>query len=276
MKTFEMKAEPFTESQLERWLSGKIPRRHLALPFGGPLSSPHYAKGMDIEREFFHEGTDFYGPYPWLRQSKDRLVDWHHVTFGDRTDPTGVMKGAILGKIVLDDEPSSEDIDGIPLAGVWSDFWINAGERKRQLVAMLARKDVPLYGSSQPVQKAIDIDPVTGAINVWPVRFHTMTTSPTNTNAVMAPMKALLDDPFMADLSVGALRAYLTGADDLGSDLLSIAAGDGLPGKGGAKAGQVLSAVNETDIEDALARMLDSIERLQTVISRSRGVSASA
>lgn len=259
MKTYEMKAEPLTTSQLERWLSGKMPRRHLALPFGGPISTPLYAKGMDIEGEYFHEGTDFYGPYPQLRASRERLVDWHHVTFGDRTDPVaGVMKGAILGKVELDEEPSEEEVDGIAFAGIWSDFWINAGEKKRQLIGMLERRQAPLYGSSQPVQKAIQIDS-SGAINVWPVRFHTMTTSPTNTHAVMAPMKALLDDPYMADLSVGALRAYLTGADDLGSDLLSIAVADGLPGKGEAKAGQV--AAEERAINAAVERLIESLDR---------------
>lgn len=260
MKPYEMKAEPLTTSQLERWLSGKMPRRHLALPFGGPVSSPHSAKGVDADLEFFDERTDFYGPFPQLRATKERLVDWHHVTFGDRTDPTGVMKGAILGKIVLDDEPSEDDVDGIEYAGVWADFWINAGERKKALLGMLEKRNQPLYGSSQPVQKATAINRETGHIEVWPVRFHTITTSPQNTHAVLAPMKALLDDPYMADLSVGALRAYLTGADDPGSDLLSIAVADGLPGKSGAKAEQV--SADDERTHQAIARLIAAGERV--------------
>ena len=259
MKTYEMKAEPLTTPQLDRWLSGKIPRRHLALPFGGPVTSDHSPRGVDADLEWFDEATDFYGSYPQLKATRERLVDWHHVTFGDRMDPTGVMKGAILGKIDMDEEPSTEDVDGIPYAGIWADFWINAGEKKRQLIAMLESRRTPLYGSSQPVQKAVDIEP-NGHIRTWPVRFHTITTSPQNTHAVMAPMKALLDDPYMADLSVGALRAYLTGADDLGSDLLSIAVADGLPGKGGAKAEQV-AADEERTIHAAVTRLIEALDR---------------
>lgn len=261
----EMKAEPMTTGQLDRWLSGEIPRRHLALPFSGPVQGKYDADG-----EYFDERTDFYGPYPWLKTSRDRLVDWHHVTFGDRTDPTGVMKGAILGKIVLDPEPSTAAVDDVEYAGVWADFWANAGERKRALLAQLERRAVPLYGSSQPVQKAVRVDRSTGHIEVWPVRYHTITTSPQNTHAVLPPMKALLDDPFTAELSVGALRAFLTGADDPGADLLGIAVGDGLPGNRGAKAGRVLSAVNEADIDEALRVLNDSIDRLQSVLSRQR------
>lgn len=244
----EMKAEPMTTSQLDRWLSGKIPRRHLALPFGGPLPSPNYTKGMDVEGEFFHEGTDFYGPYPQLRRTRDRLVDWHHVTFGDRVDPTGVMKGAVLGRIVLDEEASTEEVDGIEYAGIWSDFWANAGERKRELVGMLERRLVPLYGSSQPVQKAVRINAKTGAIDVWPVRFHTVTTSPTNTYAVMPHMKAWLDDPSLADMPIGALQAFLTGAD-----LRPISGVDGLTGKAGA------TAADRADIDAALAGLRERL-----------------
>ncbi len=279
MKTYEMKAEPLTTSQLERWLSGKIPRRHLALPFGGPVKDEMNAKGVDADFEFFDGEpcrskaclgpTDFYGDFPQLRASRERLADWHHVTFGDRTDPTGVMKGVILGKIVMDEEPSSEDVDGIEYSGIWSDFWINAGERKRALLATLERRHQPIYGSSQPVQKAVLTNPETGHIEVWPVRFHTLTTSPQNTHAVMAPMKALLDDPYMADLSVGALRAYLTGADDLGSDLLSIAVGDGAPGKGDAKAEQV-AADQERAIHAAVDRLIESLDRHNAALSENR------
>lgn len=264
----EMKAEPMTSAQLDRWLNGEIPRRHLALPFGGPLRSKYYAKGMDLDGEFFHEGTDFYGPYSWLRDSRERLVDWHHVTFGDRTDPAGLMKGAILGRIVLDDEPSEAEVDGKTYAGIWADLWANAGEKRRELVAMLERRAVPIYGSSQPVQKAVQIDGKTGSIDVWPVRFHTITTSPQNTNAVLPPMKAMLDDPYLATLSVGALRAFLTGSDDLTSDLLPIAPSDERAGEAVAKSGRVLSAVNEADLEAALEKLLVAIEQLNTVRAR--------
>jgi hypothetical protein len=267
MKAWEMKAEPMTTSQLDRWLSGKIPRRHLAIPFGGPVPSPHSKAGMDLDGEFFHAETDIWGP---LRQfGRERLVDWHHVTFGDRQDPAGLMKGAILGRIVLDAEPSTEQVDDEDLTGYWSDFWANAGEKRRQLVASLERRAVPLYGSSQPLQKAVQIDPETGAIDVWPVRFHTITTSPQNTHAVLPAMKAgMLDDPYLAELSVGALRAFLTGEDNPERDLLptSHAASEEA-----AKAGRVLSGVNEADLDEALERLLPELtDVIRRVLARHR------
>lgn len=262
-KAWEMKAEPMTAGQLDRWLQGKIPRRHLAIPFGGPIPSSHSKAGVDLDGEYFDEATDLYGPFPWLRASRERLVDWHHVTFGDRTDPQGTMKGAILGKIVLDSDPSTEDIDGEPMAGVWADFWANAGEKRRQLVAMLERRNVPLYGSSQPVQKAVAIDAKTGHIDVWPVRFHTITTSPQNTHAVLPPMKAMLDDPYLADVSVGALRAFLTGEDNLGPDLLTTSN----RGETGAKAGRVPSETIH-DIDHAVAKLMEAAARLRSEIAR--------
>jgi hypothetical protein len=108
MKTWELKAETMTTGQLDRWLAGKIPRRHLAIPFGGPI------KGRDLDGEFFDADTDLYGP---LRQyGRERLVDWHHVTFAGQSDPVNnAMKGAILGRIVLDPEPSEEDVDAVRL-----------------------------------------------------------------------------------------------------------------------------------------------------------------
>lgn len=269
MKTWEMKAEPMSTSALDRWLSGKIPRRHLAIPFGGPTSGKAIGKadngiGYDLDGEFFDAATDLYGPLAGF--GRERLTDWHHVTFGDRTDPAGLMKGAILGRIVLDEDPSSENLDGVDLMGVWSDFWANAGEKRRQLVAMLERKGVPLFGSSQPLQKAVLIDKRTGHIDRWPVRFHTITTSPQNTHAVLPPMKAdLLDSPYLAELSVGALRAFLADGDNLGHDLLSTPRGEE-----GAKAGRVLSGVNEADIDEAIAALLGSAEKLRTVLARQR------
>lgn len=269
MKSWEMKAEPLTTSQLDRWLAGKMPRRHLAIPFGGPIAKADAPLGADPEGEWFDADTDLYGPFPWLRQSRERLVDWHHTTFGAHggyEDPTGVMKGAILGRIILDAEPSEEEIDGETYAGVWADFWANAGEKRRSLVAALERRSAPLFGSSQPVAKAVRIDP-SGHIAVWPVRFHTITTSPINPYAVLPPMKAsILDDPYLAELSVGALRAFLTGEDNPTSDLLPTSS----RGEGEAKAGRVLSGINEQDIDEAVNAMLGAAERLRNVLSRQR------
>lgn len=277
-KAWEMKAEPMTTSQLDRWLAGKVPRRHLAIPFGGPLSGSVFGKadngiGYDVDGEYFHPDTDLYGP---LRDfGRERLVDWHHVTFGNMglgrdyyQDPAGVppAKGAILGRIVLDSEASTEEIDGDEYTGIWSDFWANAGERRRAMIAALERKAVPMFGSSQPLYSAVRKSKA-GAIDVWPVRFHTITTSPQNTHAVLPALpKGLLDDPYLAELSVGALRAFLTGEDNLQSSLGS----DPSQLSGSVKAGRVLSGVNEQDIDEAVAALLAGAERLKAVIARHR------
>lgn len=257
MKTWELKAETMTTGQLDRWLQGKIPRRHLAIPFGGPI------KGRDLDGEFFDADSDLYGP---LRAyGRERLVDWHHVTFTGNADPVGnTMKGAILGRIVLDPEPSEEEVDGVTFEGIWADFWANAGEKRRSLVAALERRNVPLYGSSQALAKATRIGP-DGHIDVWPVTFHTITTTPQNTHAVLPALKASLDDPYLAELSVGALRAFLAGADDL-THLQPTSP----RGEAGAKAGRVLSGVNERDLDEAVTALEQALERARTVLTRAR------
>lgn len=194
-----MKAEPMDDlPRLERWLEGKVPRRILMVPFGGPL--PGGKAGLDLDGEYFDETSDLYGPFPLLRSSRDRVVDWHH-----DIDPKGVMKGAILGRVVMDEQPESD--------GVWADFWANAGEKRRSLIAALERRGVPLYGSSQAiptaVRKASD-----GHLDVWPVYRHTITTSPQNTLAVVPALKALLTSGLPSDAtSKASLEVALLGMD---------------------------------------------------------------
>jgi len=201
-----MKAEPITEgSQLDRWLGGLIPRRILMVPFGGPL--PGGKSGLDIDGEYFDGDTDLYGPFPLLRTSRDRLVDWHH-----GIDPKGAMKGAILGRVVMDGKPEAD--------GLWADFWANAGEKRRGLVAALERRGVPLFGSSQAITSAVrggkayrDPSP-DGHLDVWPIVRHTITTSPQNTLAVVPALKAMLTADLPSDAtSKAAWQAALLGQD---------------------------------------------------------------
>lgn len=268
-KTWAAKSAPMTSSQLTRWIEGEIPRRHLALPFGGPIPTPHYAKGSDGEGEFFHEGTDFYGPFQTLRDSRDRLVDWHHVTFLPQKyeDPTGLSKGVILGHMVMDEEPSEEEAEDEAHFGVWADLWINAGRKQQAMLRSLVRRGASLYGSSVPVAKAVAINTETGSIDRWPVRYHTISTAPQNTYAGFAPAKAsLLVDPNLAELSVGALRAFLTGEDNPPLDPRSTPT----QGEIEAKAGRVLSGINEKDLDEAVTALEQALDRARVVLSRHR------
>lgn len=239
----ELKAEPMTTAQLDRWLTGKIPRRILMVPFGGPL--PGGKAGLDLDGEYFDDATDLYGPYPALRLSRDRLVDWHH-----DNDPTGVMKGATLGHVVFDEQPEDE--------GVWADFWANAGEKRRELIARLEQRGVPLYGSSQAVAGAVKKGD-DGHIETWPLIRHTITTSPQNTLAVVPPLKALLAADDIDGIGWPAVRAALVGldADELRLRESFPAAGQGLPsgGDGDGKAGRVLAKRNEDRVEQVIELM---------------------
>lgn len=198
--TEPMKAEPLDTTALDLWLAGKRSRRVLVVPFTGPL--PGGKAGLDLDGEYFDEGTDLYGAYPALRRTRERMVDWHHDQL--HGDPTGRMKGAILGRIMLDERPEDD--------GLWADFWANAGEQRRDLLGRLERQGVPLYGSSEPIQAGVRVSKADGHIEVWPLIRHTITTSPQNTHAVVPALKALLDAaPSIEALTVDALVAAVAG-----------------------------------------------------------------
>ena len=229
--TGEIKAEPMDGTQLDRWLSGKIPRRILVLPFGGPIPKAGAPRGTDLDGEWFDEATDLVDGHKALAESRDRLVDWHH-----RQDPTGVMKGAILGHVIMDDQPEDE--------GVWADFWANAGEKRRDLIARLERGGVPLYGSSEAAYKKASDN---GHIDAWPLIRHTITTSPQNTFAVLPPLKAFLTAPNIDDLPADAIKALLVGLDASTIELLmsspdAAVQASALAGESAVKSGRVLSA----------------------------------
>ena len=278
-KATELKAEPMETSRLDRWLAGKIPRRILVAPFFGPADPvkfgwPDDGKGRDVDGEYFHPedeqgpATDFYGEFPSLRGSRDRLVDWHHTTFmsSSRKDPVnGRMKGAILGHLVLD-EDTEED-------GLWADFWANAGEARRKLVATLERRGAQLFGSSQPVQGAT-VKADFGRIEVWPIRYHTITTSPQNTAALVPALKAALGSPELDDVPADALKAFLTGLEPETDDLLSTssdlaAVASGLIGEAAVKAGRVLAKSKEDRLRVAISAAIEAvIAELDDIVRR--------
>lgn len=229
----ELKAEPMDTPQLDRWLSGKIPRRILVLPFGGPIPKAGAPRGVDLDGEWFDAETDLIDGHKALMDSRERVVDWHH-----RQDPTGLMKGAILGHVLMDATPEDE--------GIWADFWANAGEKRRELIARLERGGVPLYGSSEAAYKKASDN---GHIDVWPMIRHTITTTPQNTYAVLPPLKAFLTAPTLEDLPADAIKALLVGLDATTSELLlsspsAAVTASALAGDGAVKAGRVLSKKN--------------------------------
>jgi hypothetical protein len=244
----ELKAEPMSTNQLDKWLSGRIPRRVLVLPFGGPIPRAGAPYGVDIDDEWFDERTDTIDGHAALKASNRRLVDFHH-----EQDPTGVMKGAILGHVDIDDEAETVSIDGNDYVGRWGDFWANAGEKRRQLVAYLEKRNVPLYGSSQAAYKKA----TGGHIDTWPLIRHTITTSPQNTYAVVPSLKAMLTAPTLDEIPADALKALLVGLDTQTQELLlnspdAAVQASALVGDGAAKAGRVLSARTIQRLQEAM------------------------
>ena len=244
--TGELKAEPMSTSQLDRWLGGKIPRRILVLPFGGPIPKAGAPLGTDLDGEWFDAETDLTDGHKALIESRERLVDWHH-----RQDPTNVMKGAILGHVLLDNEAEDD--------GVWADFWANAGEKRRDLIARLERGGVPLYGSSEAAYKKASSN---GHIDTWPLIRHTITTSPQNTYAVLPPLKAFLTAPTIDELPAEALKALLVGLDADTTELLASSIGAAVSasassGEAAVKSGRVLSAKTMNDLMAAIEMLTD-------------------
>lgn len=251
----ELKAEPMNTARLDHWLSGDISRRVLVLPFGGPIPRKGAPLGVDLDGEWFDDQTDIYGGYPVLRSTRERMVDWHH-----GNDPTGRMKGAIIGRVVIDEEPESD--------GYWADMWANAGEQRRKLIADLEKRGVPLYGSSEAVPGAVR--KTDGHIDVWPIIRHTITTSPQNTWAVVPSLKAVLTaDLPLDEIGYAALKAAMLGLADNLADLrptfpseaadtfLDRAASDA------AKAGRVLSIKNEAELQAAIDALMDVVNRMR-------------
>jgi len=256
MKTLvEIKAEPMDAGRLDRWLKGEIPRRKLVLPFTGPL--PGGKAGLDLDGEYFDADTDWIGPFPALRKSRERLVDWHHDM---DPSPQGSMKGVVLGREVLDAEPDED--------GLWADWWARAGEDRLKLVALLERRNVPIYGSSQAVRGAVR-KADDGHIELWPIVRDTVTTSPQNIHAVIPSLKAIFAMDLPEEIGVAAYRAALVRLRDLEPTLRATFGGGGpsFPRRGEpvGKAGRVLSKKNEalvSEIAERAERLLVQLRKL--------------
>lgn len=241
------------------WFAGKMPRRLLAIPFGGPIPSPKSSLGVDLDGEFFDERTDIFGAHRFLRTERERIVDWHHKA--EPAAPSGqkVIGDRVIGKGVLDLAPDDE--------GWWLDFWFKAGQDRTSLIRKLAERGTQLFGSSQPY--APDVKKANGHISVWPFIFETISPSPQNTWSVIRP-KALLDDAREAGITVSsAFRALLADAVALDASLADPSLAVGL-----AKSGRELSEQNlaELDamVEDWRSGYYSGMLRLKDLIARVR------
>ena len=223
-----VKAQVFDPDEHEAWFAGKIPRRLLAVPYGGPIPSPKSPKGVDLDGEWFSERTDLIGSYKALRDTRERLLDWHHGV-------DGLMKRSVIGKSVLDPEPDED--------GWWVETWLNAGEKRLSLIRRLMERGAQLFGSSEAAYKKAE---PSGEITEWPYILQTLTTSPQNTLSVLRPAKALLDDLNESEVVISpALRTVLDSLDNLSDELVPTrGAGDGM-----AKAGR--------DVVERVTRVLD-------------------
>jgi len=214
---FDMKAEPLAKRRIAQWLDGEVGRRILVVPFTGPL--PGGKAGLDLDGEYFDEGTDLYGGHAALKASPWRLMDWHHddagVPDGAHGGPPISMKSVLIGEIELEDDPDE--------FGRWAQWWVKQGRINDQRigasrVAALQEMGAPVYGSSLATykQKAAD-----GRIEVWPIIRHTASTSPRNTHAAIPALKALLTAEHLPieEIRQAAIKAALLGLSGSLADL---------------------------------------------------------
>ncbi len=222
-----VKAQPMDDDELTAWFAGKVPRRLLAIPFGGPISNGKAPMGVDLDGEYFSSRTDIYGTVSGLRKTRERLLDWHH-------GADNLMKRTTIGKTILDPDPDED--------GWWVDTWLTAGKKHLEMVRRLVERGAQLFGSSEAAYKKTASD---GEILVWPMVLETLTTRPTNTLSVLRPSKA-------ADLNDSvdpALRQVLLDLEALGTDLSPTLRGEAM-----AKAGRDLDLSSDLDAWEAMLR----------------------
>lgn len=221
--------------------------RLLAIPFSGPLPSPQWPRGVDLDRQTFTERTDI--KPSWF---KERVVDWHH-----GGDP--LMKRTILGKAV--DLGHADGASDMPdEEGWWVTVWLDHGNRRLNLIKRLADQGAQIYGSSESLPGMVKAD-LNGEIRVWPYIRQTLSTSPQNTHSVLRPLKALLDGA----VPTAEFWSVVSGMTDLGVDLRATLQ---LAGEDEAKAGRMFSSANEADIRAALEEADAAFSKLRDVLKR--------
>jgi cation transport regulator ChaB len=225
-----VKAQQMDDDELDAWFAGRVPRRLLAIPFGGPIPSLKSPIGVDLDGEWFSQRTDIFGGEQALIDSKERLLDWHH----GRDE---LMRRVVIGKTMLDPDPDQD--------GWWVEAWLNAGSKHLEMVRRLVQRGAQLFGSSEATRK--EVNPDTGEITEWPMYLETLTTRPSNTLSILRPAKALLDEINESGVEVHAgLISLLSDLDALSSDLSPTSS----RGKATAMAGRVSTAELEAAIEE--------------------------
>lgn len=213
--------------------------RLLALPYGGPIPYPGAPRGADLDRQWLSERTDFGAP------PKRVPVTWHH----------GLDR--VMGKAEIAEAGDLEFAD----EGGWVTVWMKHGERRVSLVRRLAEEGAQIFGSSEAapgtgrLRKGQTDVPwrrtQPGEITSWHYAGQTLSTSPQNTNSILVPVKATLED--LASASLEPTPDYF---DDLARFLDNLRA-DPAPtlasaGDGEAKAGRVLASRNEARLREAV------------------------
>jgi len=225
--------------------------RLLAIPFGGPIPSTTFSRGVDQQFETFTERTDVKAS--WLPQ---RVVDWHH---GD----DALMRRTPIGKAI--DPYMDED-------GWWVTVWLDHGERRLQTIQHLAERAkanmrADIFGSAESVagmtRKAAPVRDGNGfmvrELLVWPYWRQTLSTSPVNTHSVLRPLKASVDDLYANGVTpTAAFWADLSAdLDNLQSDLRRTS----LAGDDVAKAG--LEAAQEVALRKAIDELATVLVKLE-------------
>lgn len=142
--------------------------RVLAIPFGGPIPSPHSPRGVDLDGQWFSERTDITvnGALP-----KVVTLDWHH-------GKDSRLKRTTIGK-AFDLELGEE--------GWWATVVVDRSSDAVRLIRKLADRGVELFGSSE--SKSAVVNQSNGHIAVWPYLRQTLSTSPQNTYSVLRPYR---------------------------------------------------------------------------------------
>lgn len=208
--------------------------RLLALPFGGPIPYPGAPKGVDLDRQWLDEGTDFGRP------PKRVDVTWHH----GLDSKLGAEVIGKAGDLAFDDD------------GGWVTVWLDHGRRRTRLVKRLAEAaagdpEVDIFGSSEAIPHTSRIHTgkaeipwrrdIPGFISRWHYIGQTLSTSPQNTRSILVPLKATLTD--LADGSIDPTADFFS---DLTTFLDSLS-----PSSDVGKAGRVLAARNEARLREA-------------------------